>query len=93
MRNISFLACTTEGELWDLTVCIVVNGEKFQSHHYLDLGPTMPTIELVRVIFIYYYLNFNFLDQFLFELSCKTHTETHTDSDEYSIVAFAKTQL
>ena len=36
------------------------------------------------------YLNCNFLDQFLFELSCKTHTETNTDSDEYSIVALEK---
>ena len=30
MLNISFLACT-KVELWDLTVCIAVNGEKFQS--------------------------------------------------------------
>ena len=47
------------------------------------------------------YLNFIFLDRFLFELSRKntytyTHTETHThtdahkDSDEYSIVEFCK---
>ena len=28
--NVNFLACT-KVELWDLTVCIVVNGEKFQS--------------------------------------------------------------
>ena len=38
--------------------------------------------------------NFMFLDQFLFELSCKTHTHTNTDtqrdSNEYSIVAFSK---
>ena len=39
-----------------------------------------------------------FLDQCLFELSCKcnpllhtnTHTDTNTDSEEYSIVAFCK---
>ena len=48
------------------------------------------------------YSNFMFLNQFLFELSCKkhTHTETHThththtdalkDSDEYSIFVFCK---
>ena len=30
MLNISFLACT-KVELWDLKVCIAVNGEKFQS--------------------------------------------------------------
>ena len=31
MLNITFLACT-KVELWDLTVCIAVNGEKVQSH-------------------------------------------------------------
>ena len=30
MLNISFLDCT-KVELWDLKVCIAVNGEKFQS--------------------------------------------------------------
>ena len=48
------------------------------------------------------HLYFMFLDQFLFELSCKnTHTHTHTntqghmhtDSDEYSIVVYSKMQL
>ena len=37
---------------------------------------------------------FMFLDQFLFELLCKkkhrTNTDTHRDSDEYSIVEFSK---
>ena len=42
-------------ELWDLTVCIVVNEEKIsKSRSDLDLGRTMPNIELVRDIFIYY---------------------------------------
>ena len=37
------------------------------------------------------YSNFVFLDQFLFELSCKnTQTQTHTHTHEYSIVAFSK---
>ena len=31
MNNISFLACT-KVRLWELKVCIAVNGEKFQSH-------------------------------------------------------------
>ena len=55
MLNISFLACT-KVELWDLIVCIVINGEKFQCCTMidLDLGPAMPNIELVRDIFIYY---------------------------------------
>ena len=45
------------------------------------------------------YSDFVFLDQFLFELSCKnTHTRkhgrthTHTDSNEYPIVAFSKNE-
>ena len=50
MLNISFLACA-KVELWDLTVCIAVNGEKFLS---LDLDLTMPITELVCDIFIYY---------------------------------------
>ena len=45
MLNISFLACT-KVELWDLKVCIAVNGEKFQSRAM--------TLTLVRVISIYY---------------------------------------
>ena len=43
------------------------------------------------------YSNFVFLDRFLFELSCKntythkqTRKHTHTDSNEYPIVAFSK---
>ena len=45
MLNISLLAC--------IKVELKVNGEKFQSHD-LDLGLTIPNIELVRAIFIYY---------------------------------------
>ena len=88
MLNISLPACT-KVELWDLTVCILVNGEKFRT----------VTLTLVRQclllnlseIFSYatMYSNFMFLDRLLFELLCK-NTETHTDSDEYSLVAFCK---
>ena len=39
-----------KAEIKDLTVCIVVNGEKLD----LDLDRTMPNVELVRAIFIYY---------------------------------------
>ena len=53
MLNISFLGYN-KVELWGLTVCIVVNEEISKSHHDLDLGLTMPNIELVRVIFICY---------------------------------------
>ena len=46
----SLPACT-KVELWDLTVCIVVN---FASCSDLDLCPTMPNIEPVLHIFINY---------------------------------------
>ena len=52
MLNISFLACT-KVELWDLIVCIAVNGKNSKSCHDLDLGPAMPNIQHVRDIFIY----------------------------------------
>ena len=48
----------------------------------LDLDRTLPNIELVGVILCTAMCsNFMFLDQLLFELSCK-NTQTHTDSDE-----------
>ena len=55
MLNINFLACT-KVELW---VCIdslyCGKWRKIsKSNHDLDLGPTMPIIKLVRVIFICY---------------------------------------
>ena len=77
-------------------------GKCFNAYSDLDLDPMKLYIELVRAIFIYYNVfRFRFLDQFLFELSCKnththkhrrthTHTHTHTDSNEYPIVAFSK---
>ena len=81
-----------------MTVCIVVNGEKFQSgnHHDLDLDWTMPNVELVS--------GFKWIEPLFFELSCtqtdkqpdsKTDTQkdTHTDKHEYSIVAVDKPQL
>ena len=81
--------------------CIVVNGEKFgeKSPSDLDLGPTMPNMELVRIIsFTTMYLNLMFQDQFLFELSCKnthtqtqTHTHTHMDTHKTQYLRFAKT--
>ena len=59
----------------------------------------MPNIELVRIIFYNEY-KFHVPRSISFELSCKTcrHTQgnthgnkhTHTDSDEYSVVAFCK---
>ena len=95
MLNISFPACT-KVELYDLIVCIVVNGEKFQS-------PTV-TLNLIRqcplsnlseiVLYTTRYSNFMFLHGLLFDFIVQKHTQTHThtqrDSDEYSMVAFCK---
>ena len=97
--DVSFLACT-KVKLWDLIVCITVNGNISKSRHDLDLGPAMPNIELDRDIFIYFdVFKVSFIDRLLLELSCKIietqkhrnmetwkHTHTHTDSDEFSIV-------
>ena len=54
----------------------------------LDLDPTMPSIKLARVIFIYNNVfKFHVTRLISFELSCKQkHIRTH----EYSIVRFAK---
>ena len=98
MLNISLPACT-KVQLWDLTVCIVVNGEKIRSRSVtLTLVRQCPISNLSQIFsYATMYSNFMFLDQLRFELSCKntetgkhTHTHTHTDSDRYSIVAFCK---
>ena len=72
-----------------------------KSRSDLDLDLTMRKIEVVRDIFINNNVfEFHVNRSITFELSCKNtetqkhrNTETHTDSDEYSIVRFAKTQL
>ena len=86
MLNISFLACT-KVELWDLTVCIGVNGEKFPSRTMtLTLVRQFPIGNLSE-LFAYTttYFNFMFLDKFFLSYHAKTHTHTHThthtDSD------------
>ena len=95
MLNISLLACT-KVELWDLIVCIPVNGEKYQSRAVtLTLIQQCPLSNLSEIFsYTTMYYNFMFLDQLYFELLCKKHTctrmHTHKDSEEYSIVAFCK---
>ena len=73
--------------------------KKFQSHAVdLALDQTMPNVELVRAVFIYYNM---FKFKLFFELSCtQSHiihtdgkTRRHTDRHEYSIVAVDKPQL
>ena len=83
MLNISFPACT-KVELWDLKVCIAVNGEKFQSRAMtLTLVRQCPSSLSELFLYTTMYLNFMFLDQFLFDLTCKNkhankHTQKHT---------------
>ena len=69
-----------------------------KSHRDLDLDQTMPNVELVRAIFIYYTVcsSFTSIEPLFFELSCTQtdrQTHRHTDNDEYSIVAVDKPQL
>ena len=94
MLNISFLACS-KVELWDLTVCIAVNGEKFQSRAVtLTLVWQCPISNLPEILsYTTMYSNFMLLDRLLFELLCKntethtrTHTHTHTHSEEYATI-------
>ena len=99
MLNIGFLACI-KVELWDLTLCIVVNGEKFRSD--LDIYPTKPNIDFFRDICIYNNVfQFHVPSLIIFRVTVqkthtytrtRTHTRTHThkDSDEHSIVVFCK---
>ena len=67
-----------------------------KSRHDLDLGPAMPNIELFRDIFIYYvllkfYIHRSITSRVIAQKTRKhRNTETHKDSDEYSIVAFCK---
>ena len=78
MLNLSFLA-HTEIELQVLTVCIGVNGEKIQSHTVtLTLVGQCPISNLSELFsYTTMYLNFMFLNQCLFELSCK-NPDGHT---------------
>ena len=51
MLNHNFLTCA-KAEIWALTVCKCRKISK--SRRDLDLDRTMPNVELVRAIFIYY---------------------------------------
>ena len=87
-----------QAEIWALTVCIVVNGEKFQSHAVtltlIGQCPMLNSSELFSYTTIC--LNFKSIEPLFFELSCTQtdrQTHRHTDGDEYSIVAVDKPQL
>ena len=93
--NHNFLTCA-KAEIKDLTVCIVVNGEKFQSQALtltlIGHCPMSNSSELFSYTTIC--SSFKWIEPLFFELShTHTHTHTHTDGHEYSIVAVAKPQL
>ena len=101
MLNHNFLTCA-KAEIWALTVCIVVNGEKFQSHAVtltlIGQCPMSNSSELFSYTTIC--SSFKWIEPLFFELSCTqtdrqtgTKTDRHTDNDEYSIVAVDKPQL
>ena len=57
-----------------------------KSRSDLDLDGTMPNVELVRAIFIYYnmFSSFKSIEPLFFELSCTQtdrHTRTHTHTE------------
>ena len=98
MLNISFLVCT-KVELWDLTVCIAVNGEKFRSGTVtLTLVRQCPISNLSEIFLYTTCSDFILLDQFSWSKNTLTQTRTHSntnadthrDSDKYSIVVFSK---
>ena len=81
-----------------MTLCIVVNGEKFQSHAVtltlLGQWPVLNSSELFSYTAIC--SSFKWIEPLFFELSCTQtdrHTETHTDRHGYYIVAVDKPQL
>ena len=66
-----------------MTRCIVVSGEK--SRHDLDLDQTMPNVNLIQAIFIYYIhvcSSFKWMEPLCFELLCtQTDRQTHRQTD------------
>ena len=79
MLNHNFLTCAT-AKIWDLTFCIVVNGEKFQSHAVtLTLIGQCPMSNLSE-LFSYTTIcsSFKSIEPLFFELSCtQTDRQTH----------------
>ena len=68
----------------------MVNSEKLlKAYNDLDLDLMMLNIKLVRAILIYYKVLKFHVPRWIFLVILK-NTHTHTDSGEYSIVAFSK---
>ena len=91
MLHISFLACT-KVELWDLKFVFCSKWRKISKlYRDLDLGPTMPNIDLVRDIFIYYNVfKFHVPGSISFRVIVQKHTqgntlkETHTQKHTHT---------
>ena len=94
MLNHNLLTCA-KAEIKDLTVCIVVNGEKFQSHAVtLTLIGQCPMSNSSKLFHILQYVQVSSgLNHYFLSYCVHTHTDTHTDGHEYSIVAVDKPQL
>ena len=80
MLNHNFLTCA-KAEIWALTVCIVVNGEKFQSHTVtltlIGQCPMSNSSELFSYTTVC--SGFTSIEPLFFELSC-TQTDRQTDT-------------
>ena len=82
MLNISFLACT-KVELWDLTFCIALNGEKFCSGTVtLTLVRQCPMSNLSEIFLYTTCSDFMFLDQLFLSYCAETHTNMNTHKHE-----------
>ena len=83
--------CQTE--IWALTVCIVINGEKFRSHAVtLTLIGQCPMSNSELFSYTTICSSFKSTEPLFIELSC-TQTDRHTDKHEYSTVVVDKPQL
>ena len=79
MLNHNFLTCA-KAEIWALTVCILVNGEKFQSHAVILTLIGQCPMSNSSELFSYTTIcsSVKSIEPLFFELSC-TQTHTHTD--------------
>ena len=84
-----------------LDSCIVVNGEKSESHVVtLNLIGQFPLSNSSELHILQLCLSFQWIEQLFFELSCTrkhrqtdTQTDTHTGRHKYSVVVVDKPQL
>ena len=97
--NHNFLTCA-KAEIWALTVCIVVNGEKFHAVTLALIGqcPMSSYFRILQYVKVssqlnHYVLSYRVHRHTHRQTDRQTHTHTHTDGHEYSLVADDKPQL